>query len=163
MIALLVDAEMKVRSAAGAKTIKAKDFFVSYLASALEEGQVLTEVHLPGLPPHSGWGFNELCRRPGDFAIAAVGAIVAMNGRKCAEARISMAGVGPTPLRASAAEALVKGQELDEALLKQAGKKASEAADPSNDVHATAEFRRHVVDVLTQRALKSALERAAKA
>jgi CO/xanthine dehydrogenase FAD-binding subunit len=163
MIALLVDAEMKVRSAAGAKTIKAKDFFVSYLASALEEGQILTEVYLPGLPPHSGWGFNELCRRPGDFAIAAVAATVTMNGRKCAQARISMAGVGPTPLRAPAAEALLKGQELDEALLKQAGKKASEAADPSNDVHASAEFRRHVVDVLTQRALKSALERAAKA
>ena len=163
MIALLLDAEMKIRSAAGAKTLKAKDFFVSYLASALEDGQILTEVHLPNLPPHSGWGFNELCRRPGDFAIAAVAAVVTMNAGKCAEARISMAGVGPTPLRAPAAEALVKGKTLDEALLKEVGKKASEAADPSNDVHASAEFRRHVVDVLTQRALKSALERAAKA
>jgi CO/xanthine dehydrogenase FAD-binding subunit len=162
MIALLVDAEMKIRSAAGAKTIKARDFFVSYLTSAVVDGEILTEITLPGLPPRSGWGFHELSRRPGDFAIAAVAAIVTMDGGKCAEARISMAGVGPTPLRAPAAEALAKGKTLDEATLKQIGKKASEAADPSNDVHASAEFRRHVVDVLTQRALKSAIELAAK-
>ena len=163
MIAMLVDAEMKVRSAAGAKTIKAKDFFVSYLASAVGEGQLLTEITLPALPAKSGWGFHELCRRPGDFAIAAVAAIVKIDGGKCAEARISMAGVGPTPLRAPAAEAFAKGKALDEATLKEIGKKASEASDPSNDVHASADFRRHVVEVLTQRALKSAMERAAKA
>jgi len=162
MIALLVDAEMKVRSAAGAKTVKAKDFFVSYLASAVGEGEILTEITLPALPARSGWGFHELSRRPGDFAIAAVAAIVKMDGGKCAEARISMAGVGPTPLRAPAAEAFAKGKALDEAALKEIGKKAGESADPSNDVHASAEFRRHVVGVLTQRALKSALDLAAK-
>jgi len=163
MVALLLDAEMKVVSATGSKTIKARDFFVSYLASALKDGEILTEAHIPALPPNSGWGLEELCRRPGDFAIAAVAATVTMNGNKCTEARISMAGVGPTPIRASAAEALLKNQELTDAVLKQAGKKASEASDPSNDVHASANFRRQMVDVLTQRALKAAVARVGKA
>jgi carbon-monoxide dehydrogenase medium subunit len=163
MVALLLDAEMKVVSATGSKTIKARDFFVTYLASALKDGEILTEIHIPALPPNSGWGLEELCRRPGDFAIAAVAATVTMKGNKCADARISMAGVGPTPIRASAAEALLKTQELTDAVLKQAGKKASEASDPSNDVHASANFRRQMVDVLTQRALKAAVARVGKA
>jgi aerobic carbon-monoxide dehydrogenase medium subunit len=163
LVALLLDAEIKVRSAKAERTIKAKDFLVSYLQSAVAEGELVTEVHIPNLPAHSGWGFRELCRRPGDFAIAAVGAIVTMNAGKCTDARISMAGVGATALRAPEAEALLKGKAVDTALLKQAGEKAGEAADPSGDVHASAEFRRHLVVELTQRALKDAIDRAAKA
>jgi carbon-monoxide dehydrogenase medium subunit len=162
MIALLLDAQIKARSASGERTIKAKDFLVSYLQSAVAEGELVTEVFIPGLPAHTGWGFHELCRRPGDFAIAAVAAIVTMNGGKIADARISMAGVGATALRAPAGESLLKGKAPDAALFKQAGQKAAEASDPSNDVHASADFRRHLVEELTQRALKDAVERAAK-
>jgi CO/xanthine dehydrogenase FAD-binding subunit len=163
MIALLLDAEIKARSASGERTIKTKDFLVSYLQSAVADGELVTEVYIPGIPAHSGWGFHELCRRPGDFALAAVCAIVTMNGSKCSNARIAMAGVGATALRAPEAEALLKGKAPDAALFKQAGQKASDASDPSNDVHASADFRRHLVDELTQRALKDAVERAAKA
>lgn len=163
MMALLLDAEMKTKSASGGRTIKAKDFFVTYLTSALNDGEMLTEVRLPDLPAKTGWGFEELSRRPGDFALAAVAATVTVSGGKCSEARISMAGVGPTPRRAPAAEAALKGQALDDAAFKKAGEAAAAAADPSNDVHASADFRRHLVNVLTQRALKAAWDRAAKA
>ncbi len=163
MIALLLDAEMKVASAGGIKTIKARDFFVSYLTTALQDGEILTEIQIPALPAGTGWGVEELSRRPGDFAIAAAAVTVTMKGRKCSEARISMAGVGPTALRASAAEAMLKDQELSSDVLEKAANKASEDTDPSNDVHASASFRRHVVSVLVRRALKSAAERAAKA
>jgi carbon-monoxide dehydrogenase medium subunit len=163
MIALLLDAQIKARSASGERTIKAKDFLVSYLQSAVAEGELVTEVYMPGLPAHSGWGFHELCRRPGDFAIAAVAAIVTMNGGKIADARVSMAGVGATALRAPDAEALLKGKAPDAPLFKQAAEKAAEASDPSNDVHASSDFRRHLVNELTQRALRDAVERAAKA
>lgn len=163
LIVLLLDAEIKTRSATGSRSVKAKDFFVSYLQSAVEDGELVTEVTIPFLPAHSGWGFHELCRRHGDFAIAAVGAIVTMDGRKCVDARISMGGVGATALRSPAAEALLKGKEPDAALLKKAGEKASESADPSNDIHASAEFRRHLVGVLTERAIKDAIERATNA
>jgi carbon-monoxide dehydrogenase medium subunit len=86
-----------------------------------------------------------------------------MNGGKIADARVSMAGVGATALRASAAETLLKGKAPDAPLFKQAAEKAAEASDPSNDVHASSDFRRHLVNELTQRALKDAVERAAKA
>jgi carbon-monoxide dehydrogenase medium subunit len=73
-----------------------------------------------------------------------------------------MGGVGPTPLRASVAEKLLKGQEPDDRVLEAVGKAASEASDPPNDLHGSAEFRRHVVNVLTQRALREAVARAAR-
>lgn len=159
MVALLLDAEMKIASAAGTRTIKARDFFVSYLTTALQDGEILTEIEIPPLPANTGWGFEELSRRPGDFAIAAAVATVTMKGRKCIEARISMAGVGPTALRAPAAEAMLKNQDLSSDLLEQAASKASEATDPSNDLHATSNFRRHVAGVLVRRVLKNAAQR----
>ena len=160
MIALLLDAELEAKSAKGTRKFAAKDFFTTFLSTALDDGEILTDVRLPGLPAKTGWGFEELSRRPGDFALAAVSAIVTMDGTTCKDARIAMAGVGSTPLRADAAETLLKGKALDDAAIAQAGKKAAEAADPSNDVHASADFRRHLVSVLTVRALKSAAARA---
>ena len=115
------------------------------------------------MPANTGWGFEELSRRPGDFAIAAAVATVTMKGRKCIEARISMAGVGPTALRAPAAEAMLKNQDLSSDLLEQAARKASEATDPSNDLHATSNFRRHVAGVLVRRVLKNAAQRVEQA
>ncbi len=159
---LALDAVITTKSAKGGRSIKAKDFFVSYLQSAVEDGEVVTEITLPGLPPKTGWGFEELARRPGDFALAAVCAIVTMDGAKVKDARISMGGVGATALRAPEAEASLKGQPITEETLKTAGAKAAEASDPSNDVHASADFRRHLVGVLTKRAIKAAVERAGK-
>ena len=162
VVVLALDGSMTTKSAKGGRTIKAKDFFVSYLQSAVEDGEIVTEVTIPGLPPKTGWGFEELSRRPGDFAIAAVCALVTLDGGKVKEARISMGGVGPTALRAPEAEALLKGQAIGDDVLKRAGEKAAEAADPSNDVHASADFRRHLVAVLTKRAVKAAAQRAGK-
>lgn len=163
MIALLLDAELEAKSAKGTRMIAAKDFFTTFLSTALADGEILTDVRLPGLPAKTGWGFEELSRRPGDFALAAVAVTVTLDGKACREVRIAMAGVGPTPLRASAAEAMLRGKTLDAAVLAEAGKQAAAAADPSNDVHASADFRRHLVSVLTARALRSAAERAAQA
>jgi aerobic carbon-monoxide dehydrogenase medium subunit len=162
VVVLALDGTITTKSAKGGRTIKAKDFFVSYLQSAVEDGEIVTEVTLPGLPPKTGWGFEELCRRPGDFAIAEVCALVTLDGGKVKEARISMGGVGPTALRAPEAEALLKGQAIGDDVLKRAGEKAAEASDPSNDVHASADFRRHLVAVLTKRAIQAAVQRAAK-
>jgi len=162
MVVLALDGTITTKSAKGGRTIKAKDFFVSYLQSAVEDGEIVTQVTLPGLPPKTGWGFEELCRRPGDFAIAAVCALVTLDGGKVKEARISMGGVGPTALRAPEAEALLKGQAIGDDILKRAGEKAAQASDPSNDVHASADFRRHLVGVLTRRAIQAAAQRAGK-
>jgi CO/xanthine dehydrogenase FAD-binding subunit len=157
---LALDGEIKTMNTKGGRTIKVKDFLVSYLQSAVQDDEVVTEVVLPGLAANTGWAFEELCRRPGDFAITAVCALVTLDGGKVAQARISMGGVGPTALRAPAAEALLKGQTLNEETLKNAGEAAAAASDPSNDVHASADFRRHLVAVLTRRALQAAAKRA---
>lgn len=162
MIALLLDSTINIRGPGGARAVPAKEFFVNLFTTAVMPGEILTDVYIPEFPPGMGWGFQELARRPGDFAIAIAAATVMMRGRKCKEVRISMGGVGPIPLRASAAEKLLEGQEPDDKVLEAAGKAASEASDPSNDLHGSAEFRRHVLNVLTQRALREAVARAAR-
>jgi carbon-monoxide dehydrogenase medium subunit len=161
VIALLLDATLNIRGPGGARTVPANEFFLNLFTTAVAPGEILTDVCLPEFPPGMGWGFHELARRPGDFGIAIVAATVVMQGRKCKEARICMGGVGPTPLRASLAEKLMEGQAPEDGVLEAAGKAASEASDPSNDIHGSAEFRRHVVNVLAQRALRDAVDRAA--
>jgi carbon-monoxide dehydrogenase medium subunit len=161
MMALLLDAEVRTHRPGGGRTIPIRDFLITFLSTALEPNEILTEVRLPGLPAGSGWGFEELSRRPGDFALAAVAALVVVERGTCKEARIAMAGVGPTALRAPQAEGMLRGQRLEPELLKQAATRAAEAADPSNDVHASADYRRHLVSVLTRRALEAAARRAA--
>lgn len=161
MVALLLDAKITAKGASGERTIDAKDFFVGYLTSSLKEGEIVTAVEIADLPPNTGWGFEELSRRPGDFAIAAVCATVTLKGGQCASARVSMAGVGPKALRGSSAEKILTGQKIDDELLKNAAVAARNDCDPTNDIHASADFRRHLVGVLTERALRAACQRAA--
>lgn len=163
MIAVLLDAEIKTARPGGARKIAAKDFFVSVMTTALAQDEILTEVRLPGTPAHTGWGFEELSRRPGDFAIAAVAALVTLEKGVCKEARICLGGVAPMAVRATSAEGALRGQRLDAAAIQAAADRARDAADPSSDVHGSADFRRHLVSVLARRAITKAAERAAQA
>ena len=156
MIAALLDAKITVKGASGERTIDAKDFFVGYLATALKDGEIVTSVEVPDMPAGSGWGFEELSRRPGDFAIAAVSAIVTLKDGKCSAARISMSGVGPKPMRSPGAEKILAGQKIDDEVLKKAAAAARDDSDPTNDVHGSADFRRHLVEVLTERVVRAA-------
>jgi len=161
-VALALDAEMRAMGPDGERTIKADDFFVSYLTTALEPVEVLTEVRFPVLSDGTGWAFQEISRRHGDFAMAgaAVTLSVERSGR-CREARIVLFGVGSTPIRSRGAEQMLVGEALGETLLETAGRKAGEdLAEPLSDVHASADFRRHLAEVLTRRALGEALARA---
>jgi CO/xanthine dehydrogenase FAD-binding subunit len=134
---------------------------VNLFSTALQPDELLMDVRIPQWPSGRGWGFRELSRRPGDFAIAVVATAVTMERGKFKEVRICMGGVGSTALRASKSEKLLEGQAPDDGALRAAGQAASEASDPPDDIHGSAEYRRHVVEVLTQRALKDAIERAA--
>ena len=106
MMAMLLDAELHIASAAGQRTVAARDFFLGALTVDLALSDVVTEIVLPKLPPKTGWGFEEVARRSGDFALAAVAATLTVADGKIAQARIALTGVGPVPLRAAAAEAL---------------------------------------------------------
>lgn len=160
-VALALDAELRAVGPEGERTIAAKDFFVSYLTTALEPAEVLIEVRFPVLAEGTGWAFEEISRRHGDFALAGAAVTLSVGGAgRCAAARIVLFGVGPTPVRVQAAEQLLVGEDLDQTLLERAGQKVSEALDePLSDVHASAEFRRHLAGVLTRRALGEAMAR----
>jgi carbon-monoxide dehydrogenase medium subunit len=161
-VALVLDAELLAVGPDGERTIRAEDFFVSYLTTALEPFEILTEVRFPIPGDGTGWAFQELSRRHGDFAMAGVAATLSVEGAgRCREARIVLFGVGPTPIRARGAEQTIIGQTLGQPLLEAAGRRASEDLDePLSDVHASAGFRRHLAEVLTRRALTEAMTRA---
>ncbi|MFQ5417244.1 MAG: FAD binding domain-containing protein [Myxococcota bacterium] len=161
-VAVALGAELRAVGPRGERSITAADFFVSYLTTALDEDEVLTEVRVPVLPEKTGWSIQEVARRHGDFA--SVGAAITLaqdaSGR-CREVRIVLFGVGPTPLRVTAAEQALAGEAPGEALFAAAAKKVHDQIDePISDVHASAEYRRHLAGVLTRRGLSEAAQRA---
>lgn len=160
LLACLLNAEMSLHSTTGSRQLTADKFFVTTLTTALRADEILTDIRIPELAVGTGWGFEEMSRRLGDFALAAAAALVTVSAGKCKEARIALAGVGTTPLRAVGAEALLTGQVLTADALRAAGAKAATECAPPSDIHATAEFRRHLISVLTTRALTAAVERA---
>jgi len=162
-VALALDAELRAFGPAGERRIKAADFFVTYLTTALEPTEVLTEVRFPQLPPRTGWSFVELARRHGDFALTGVVARLGVdNGGRCSAAQLVLFGVGATPVRARRAEQALAGEKLETPLFEQAGRMASEEIEePLSDVHASAAYRRDLARVLTRRALTEAASRAA--
>jgi CO/xanthine dehydrogenase FAD-binding subunit len=160
MLALLLDARIATVSPRGTRAIAAKDFFLGALTTALDPAEIVTEVELPALVPGMGWGFEELARRQGDFAIAAVCVLVAMSGKRCTEARIALVGGGETARRAAAGEALLRDQPVAPETIAAAARAVRDMATPSTDLHASADYRRHVLEVLTRRALKAASARA---
>jgi len=159
MMALLLDAELRVVSASGARTVAARDFFRDALSVDLAEDEIVTEVVLPKLP-NTGWGFAEVARRSGDFALAAVAVTLTLSDGKIAQARIAMTGVAPTARRVTEAEMLLIGQRLDDGVDSDVIEAVRAATEPPTDLHASAEYRRHLVGVLAGRALAAAWGRA---
>jgi carbon-monoxide dehydrogenase medium subunit len=152
---------MLVQGPNGTREIDAADFFVTYLTTALEPGEVLTEIRFPTAGPRTGTAFRELVRRKGDFAIVAAAATVqlAPDGT-CLEAHVALSGVAPTPTRARAAEAVLRGQPISQELLREAAVAAASDVEPDSDVMASADYRRAMAEVFARRALTAAAERA---
>jgi CO/xanthine dehydrogenase FAD-binding subunit len=163
MLALLLNAELHIASASGSRTVAARDFFLDTMTVDLDGTELLAEIVLPKLPPRTGWGFEEVARRHGDFALAAVATTLTLSGDRIAQARVALTGVGPTALRATAAETLLTGQRLDDKLTMRAIAAVRETISPETDLHASADYRRHLAGVLTGRALTAALRRAKEA
>jgi carbon-monoxide dehydrogenase medium subunit len=160
MLAMLLDAELKIVSARGARVAPAREFFAGALATTLAADELVSEITLAKPPLGSGWGFSEVARRGGDFALAAVAALLTRRGERIAQARIAIMGVGETPLRATAAEALLVGNSVSPDLLEAVGAAVRAACSPAADLHASAEYRRHVVGLLAQQVVGLAWQRA---
>ena len=160
MMALLLDAELHIGSVSAARITAARDFFLDALTVDLNAGEIVTEIALPKLPPQTGWGFAEVSRRRGDFALAAAAATLAVAAGAIVEARIALSGIGRTAVRAATAESLLVGHSLEPPLVSHAIKAVRAAIEPDTDLHASADYRRHLAGVLTGRALAAAWRRA---
>jgi CO/xanthine dehydrogenase FAD-binding subunit len=161
MLCVLLGARLTIRGPDGRRTIPAAGFHVGPLTTALAETELIEEVWLPDLPPATGWGFEEVARRAGDFAIVAMGATVALADGAISAARIAITGAGGVPMRMASAEGVVAGvAALDAALLELAARAVMDAIEPGSDLHASADYRRHLAGALTKRVLKAAFLRA---
>jgi carbon-monoxide dehydrogenase medium subunit len=163
-LALALEAEMTLSSAKGTRSVGAETFFQSFFTTALAANEILTEVRFPAPPKDSAWSVLEISRRHGDFAIAGIVAGLALDPDRqvIAQARMVYFGVGPTPIRVKAAEDALIGQAAAEPAFEAAAQSAKQGIDPSNDIHASEEYRRAVVATLTKRALRAALQKLGK-
>jgi carbon-monoxide dehydrogenase medium subunit len=147
----------------GERTIPITSFFTGPFSTALAPAEILVEVRIPRPPARSGGAYLKMERKVGDFATAAV-AVQLTLGRDgaCERAGIGLTNVGLTPIEPTAAEALLTGKRLDESAIRRASQLAADAADPSEDLRGSVEYKTDLVRVLTARALRTALARAGR-
>ena len=154
--------DVVLTSAQGSRAVSAASFFLGLYSTAVGAGEILTEIRVPAQGP--GWGFAEVARRHGDFAVAGVAVVArAAAGRpgRCDAAAIVGFGLGDRPVRLAPSEQVAAGAALDADAAARAAAPAGPACDPPDDVHASSEYRRHLAAVLVERALREAFDRLA--
>lgn len=160
MMTLLLNGTITACSIRGQRTIEARDFFVGSLVNALEADEFVIAIELDTLLPDTGWGFEEFSKRHGDFALACVATTLRdVDGVAC-DVRFGMMGVGETPLRLAEIEEIVEGTSLSDAVLDQVCEALGALLHPNSDIHASADYRRHLSAALARRALRNAWARA---
>jgi carbon-monoxide dehydrogenase medium subunit len=154
--AVALDARLTLAGRAGPRDVPAAEFFLGLFTTALDPGEVVTAMRIPR-GDGGGWGFAEMARRPGDFALAGVaGTVVAAADGSCRSAHLVAFGVGAGPVRLASAEAALVGHHVDGGRARDAGVAAGAGVEPLDDVHASGEYRRHLVRVLTERVVTQA-------
>jgi aerobic carbon-monoxide dehydrogenase medium subunit len=149
-----------VRGQKGERELTSAALFETYLTTTLAPDELLTEVRLPVMSPGAGWAFEEFARRHGDFAIVGVAAAVWRESGRWT-ARLATAGVGPVPVRLREVEDIIARDGVGESVVASAAARAAELVQPDADLHASADYRRNLTRVLTERALRKAIGRVA--
>ena len=164
-VLIALNATLKMASLKGERTMPAEDFSLDYFETALEPGELLTEIQIPAPPPRTGTVYTKFNIIESDLATVSVAASVTLGAGDdvCQNVRIALGAAAPTAMRAKKAEAVLKGKKITEALLGQAGEAAAEEADPISDIAASEEYRRELVKILVPRMTREALARAKKA
>jgi CO/xanthine dehydrogenase FAD-binding subunit len=156
-----LDAEAVIAGASGRRKVPMASFFTGVRQTVLAPGELLVEFAVPATGPRSGGAYlRHTPRRELDIAVVGVASQISLTDGVCGKARIALAAVAPVPVRATAAEQALEGQPLTPQAIARAADLAVEAARPISDQRGSAEFRRHLVRVLTRRTLTIALERA---
>jgi len=157
---LALGAELVVRGTDGSRTVPLDDFLLGPFMTTLGPAEVIAEVRVPDPGPRAGGTYLKLERKVGDFATAAVAAHVSLDGDKVARAGIALTGVGARNIRAAEAESALAGAEPTEDAIREAARLAAEAADPVSDHRGSADYKRNVVRIFTERGLRTAVEAA---
>ncbi|MGH2815439.1 MAG: FAD binding domain-containing protein, partial [Actinomycetota bacterium] len=152
---LAMDAEVVARGPGGTRTIPLRELFQGPFVTSLEPTEIITEVRVPDPGQAAGGTYLKLERKVGDFATVGVAVHLAMADGKVGRAGIAMTAVGPTNLRASAAEEALAGSELTDDVIREAARLAAEDAHPYSDTRGTVDYKRTVVRVFTERGLRT--------
>jgi CO/xanthine dehydrogenase FAD-binding subunit len=156
MVMKVLDAEILARSATRSRAIAAEDFFRGAFVTTLAADEMIVALRVPAMRPGAGFAFQEFAQRRGAPTIAAVAVMLERAGARCTKARIAAAGVGPVPIRLFAPEGIVERSGPSDEAIEAASELAAEMVDPISDLHASADFRRHLTQVLVKRALCAA-------
>lgn len=160
LMAILLDAELVIRSARGRRVVRGRDFIESVYTVDLAIDEILTSVSFPCLEPGEGWSLQQISRRAGDFAIVAVAATMRLDeAGQVEDLRLAVGGMDATPLRLDDIERGAVGRRPDGHWKDEISSAAAGYGSPESDVHASASYRRDVCAVLTERALTEALTR----
>ena len=157
---LALDASFVLHGPNGDRVVKADGYFVGPYATLLEADEILTQIRIPVPPPGSGWSYQKLKRKTGDFATAATAVVLQTKSGRVAKASIALTNVGPTALKASAAEASLVGKALDEASVAEAARLAMSICAPTPDQRGDAAYKTAMCGEMTRRALQAAAARA---
>jgi carbon-monoxide dehydrogenase medium subunit len=164
VLMLASQARLKARNVSAERWIDARDFFVGMFTTALEPDEILVEIEVPFMPPRTGWSFLEVAPRAGDYAMMGVAVLVTLDeSGKCQAAKLVYLNAGDGPVDAQKAAQLLQGEAVSEELIDSAADAASGTEiSPFGNIHASVEYQRHLAKVLTKRALKIAVQRAAE-
>ena len=160
---IVLDAKAHLRSAQGEREVPLQQFFLDYYETDVQPGEVLTEIVVPAQPAGAGWSWKKfLPRTADDYATVSAACLLTLEdgSNRCREARIALGSAGTTPVRAEAAEAALRGQELTPERLAEAARQVEGQVDPISDFRGSSDYKREMAVVWTRRALEEALQRA---
>jgi len=156
MLSLFYSAELHVQGPEGRRTIAAEDFFVDALTNCLAPEEIVVEIEFPMLQ-HDGWAFEEVARRFGDFALASIAVSVRRSGTRMDDARVAVMGVADTPLRLRQVEGKLGAIGIDDRTPDRFAEFVTSSVSANGDLHASAEYRQHLLGQLARRAMQTAL------
>lgn len=159
-VAMTLGARFAAQSRRGERIVSARNFFKKPNTNALDRDEMLTQVSFPRWNYGDGWAIEKLGRRPGDFALAGVAVLLTPANGICARARITVFGAADAPRRGNAAEALLTGSSITPALLDEIANQLQAETPTHTDIHATADYRRHLIGALARRTVLRAAKRA---
>jgi carbon-monoxide dehydrogenase medium subunit len=161
VILTALNASFVLQSMSGSRTVAADDFFTDFYTTAMTAHEVLTEIRVPLPPAGSGTAYVKLPHPASGYVVVSAGALITRQASgSCASARVALGGLGSGPIRARGTETELQGKSLTPEVIAAAAAKAAENADPAEDTYASAEYKRHVANVYTRRAIEAAVERA---